>query len=65
MTEEVKIVMMKVVEKAKEASMKKRRPNTIEEFNDELSEGVHTTQSSSRMLKNKGKENIVMVFKLL
>jgi len=32
--------MMKVVAKAKEASVKKRRLNSIEEFDDEQSEGV-------------------------
>lgn len=55
--EEVKIVMMKVLPWAKEALMKKRRVNDIEEFDDEQKEGVNSTQSSISMFKNKGKEN--------
>jgi len=54
--DEVKIAMMKVLASTKEASMKKRVLNNIEEFDDEQSEGVSTTQCSSNMFKNKGKE---------
>jgi len=43
--------MMKVVVEAKEASMKKRRFNSIEAFDDEQSEWMYTTKNSSITLK--------------
>ncbi|XP_027915063.1 uncharacterized protein LOC114174418 [Vigna unguiculata] len=55
--EEVKVVMMKVVAEAKDVSEKKRRRNTIDDFDDEHIEEVDTNQSSnSMMFKNKGIE---------
>lgn len=45
--------MMKVVVEAMEVSEKKRRQNTIDEFDEEHIEEVNTIQCSGMMFKNK------------